>query len=263
MKKLKFLFKNNWKYFLCVLITILFTLLFLYGFKWLPMGSTVDFPTLIIACGVLVALISAIWSTNKQIRNQNKESHRPCIKVCDFKKRDYIKAVPFGLMLKNEARDRLFSNDYNTNTTSEVTLDLQLKNIGYGIADKIELFAYKDFTVSANYIVSPSPKLTREHYYLGVDDPKNIVVNFNYPIVDCDVRYNVYMLVMYSDLNDNIYSNMIVFNMNYFGQTKVCELGNHIFHDQNTKHFNDIISSIGLNYISCENDYKRRILGKG
>ena len=66
---------------------------------------------------------------------------------------------------------------------------------------------------------------------------------------------------MYSDIIDNIYSEIIKINLNYLKDKETWNLKHYTIFTQGTYGFNNVLSSIGVSYKKCKVDYMLRVYG--
>lgn len=165
------------------LFGIIATLLALFWFKLFPKGTDLDLSALLTFLGIIGALIGVLLSTNKQIKNQNKESHRPYVEV---------QKIVLAQQNKEKRSYRIY---------------IVLKNIGYGVAQKISLQQI-DETESEITIIEYNSNYYNEYLSLGVDNESSKS--------KIDVMSNnkeLTFLIFYSDLNYNIYCQYLWIDM--------------------------------------------------
>ena len=211
MRKIKYI-KPIWKYILFCLLGVAATLLFLFGLKWFPKDSVIDFPTLLIAVGIIAALYGVIWSTNKQILNQNIENHKPFL-VVNTLNINTDGGSTFALEVKSDFPD----DKYET-----LMLNLEIENIGYGIAKNIDFFSLAEPNISLARILRYTKILqtVKTSNDIGANKSKSIFFDFRYPLFSeipgkKAQLFGVELLMIYSDLYGTIYFSTIYFNILY------------------------------------------------
>jgi len=172
---------------------------------------------------ILISLFIGIYTVNRRVENENKESHKPYLVVYDisvlpnfhrtnyfltFFGRNYLKkygkAKESELLIKDEEKDFFIS--------------LCLKNIGYGVASDIRFYNL----LTGNEIVGTqeSNKDINQKLFttldIATDQKKEVPVKIlSYIIEDEGIVLEDHnrILCVYKDLNDHIYDAIITVNM--------------------------------------------------
>lgn len=156
-----------WVALLTLILGIGGTIIAIFWHKVFPKGTDLDLTALITFIGIVLGLIGVLWSTNKQIRNQNKQNQRPYIIITD------INTIPLNHEVKNLEESRTSykiecDNYYNMMsslgkqnvkipfkyTTNNKFVYIVFENIGFGVAHNIVL-----------YNISNESKVLRESPY--------------------------------------------------------------------------------------------------
>lgn len=126
-----------------IIIYVLLGMSLLLGFvNWLTSASsnlTNDLGIWVGSIGTLVAIYFVVRNTNKQIENQNKQMHRPLLRiedVLDASEMDFEEQTYF--QVKSEEVSRNISN--SNFPTEEFGILVPIENIGEGIAIGLAFF---------------------------------------------------------------------------------------------------------------------------
>lgn len=266
------------------------TLLFLFGWKWFPQDSSIDFPTLIIAFGIIIALGGVIWNTNrqinnqnisikKQIENQNKESHRPFISVKDVRKlvdnyyydgNDKFQfctsnSLFIGNSISTKRGQASLKNIQQLEDRKVIKIKLILENIGYGVATNICCWGISGtFTCLTSNSQEEGEFVSTESLGVGMKEKTifNLTFEFdkklsqNPPYLKEDMAN---ILLFYSDLNDNVFSTIItVFISDNINQPKKLLL-KYVFHPNSSAFFYDALNQLSVDYSEMLSIYKTNI----
>ncbi len=165
---------------------------------------------------MIIVSFLTVWSTNKSIDNQNKQTYRPFLR---------IKSVGSLRSLKNifcKGNLTLITKDENGNICKGKScfFKLNLENIGNGPANRIMVFIPVDQ-------VRNHP---REFY-------NNILKNQEILPIDVKLLYDslkkssTYMIVFFEDIHGNLYSTKFEFNVNLNKKKLKVQYGQKETHD--------------------------------
>ncbi len=169
-----------------------------------------DINKIISLIGVVVSaatIVFVVGNTNRQIKNQNKESRKPYLvikHIKDFTSDDIIQSINQNI-IKYRTNSKQFYKTHN-----KLCINIDLENMGYGIAHNITIFkAQKELSYKINTI--------GEYQEWGVND-LNIAPSkdgtLTVEIEECEFAilsgkspYTfIQSVICYSDLNGNIYT---------------------------------------------------------
>jgi len=199
----------------------------------------------VIAIGTVVAIIitwkSANRNTQKQIYNSNKQSARPYLSITNcsiitVKTKNSGFPVEFDEFSKANIQNKLEGKNCVKN---DKWIELTFKNNGYGIARLTGAYdVNKEIPITYEDNIEDGKIVMRDDSYIdiAVGEERKIFLEVNYikekpnhsllekPISDqCEIAF------FYKDLNDNYYSNDIVFNVLYMDE-KSKELKKEIYY---------------------------------
>lgn len=266
---------------------VVFVLTILVGKLWgnLSMDNVLSLIGIIVSA---LAIVFINWNTSKQIRNQNdninkqinnknRESHRPYLlndkvekttvtKLVDLvEKEKFDFAVMFGIneLYKADEDEKEGKTDLIRCYIHSI---FKIKNIGYGIAkyiwiesidDKIEVSACNDkdsLVTSSNVKIEyvqedEKPDIELKAYAKIKVEKTNSEEGWSY-------SDHLYLLLFYSDLNNNIYSMLIEFNFFINQEVKMC------FYQCDTKLFDMKLKSLDVNYKILKRKYFEQVYGQ-
>lgn len=222
-----------------------------------------DYLNLIISVIAILISIGAtiinVWlvnkNTNKQIENQNKNTYMPRLRLINLKRAD---------LDSEKAHYWLNFNNVDVNSSLYVVLDMELENIGYGIANDISFYDLKDgiriyITQSENPEISQLTASTTEitqsskatFRFICWLETENELLKYDELLLICK----------YEDLNKNEYKlligckpKMIINNLKTTGSSDVTV--DFYYYQEDTKEFNKIVNN--KKYV----DKYKRIIGK-
>jgi hypothetical protein len=204
-----------------------------------------------IAIIVQIAMIFFIVkNTNRQIKNQNKELHKPYIVVENFSTKlaesppnNYNEYSIYNALKK--------LNDY----PSGINSIFEIKNVGYGLATNIMFYGISE-TIAHRLDIDKEDDV--QYFftkYLSHDDVNNMEIMVSPKQVDSNYLPTTFNLMMfYSDLNFNIYSTLISITMP--GRSKIT------FHPQNTINYRLLLNTHKVNYKKLLKEYVKSNLNK-
>lgn len=185
----------------------------------------------VIAVGTIVAIFiawhSANKNTQKQIYNSNKQLNRPYLSITNCcivnsKTVGFRLPVLFDEYFKADLENKLEEKKY---VKKGVFVSITFKNNGYGVARLVKAFdVRKEFAIFYEEKVAEEKIVMHDDYYLdiAVGEEKQIFMEVNYirekPIhsmIEKPISDQCELAFFYKDLNDNFYSNDIVFNILY------------------------------------------------
>lgn len=259
--------KVKW-YALSVAISIIATIIALYWFKLFPKGTDLDLTAILTFVGIILALIGVLWSTNKQIENQNRESHRPYIVIDEVKQIQIdVKMENYTFWYKVETQ-KVIDNKILSKTNKK--FEILISNIGYGLAKDVTFYQLSDkkeilksyrksttaIPISTFDIAHDKNKsvvfdidfFSRE--YKKVGNTENGKANFVYNYQNPDIFE---FIIFYRDLNNNIYATIVMLNL------YASDLDEYIYVDDNTSGFIECLDSCSIDYKALKSVYKNRI----
>lgn len=252
------------------------TLGFLYGWSWLPRdGYKFNFDSIIGASGILFslgAIIGVIWSTNRQIKNQNKESHRPYIAIT-------------GLPDITKQEDKLLRKEYCTCdkiTTDKVIKNSVLKttdgkrvlcisNIGYGVAHDVKIISlynnkdahYKVFKLAIDDALRDTidvPNGESVELLLDITYSVNKLKQVGKPkagkaayVYDYNSKDFCDFAICYRGLNENMYCTIVSIMIDYSGSFT------YTYYSEKTVKFNKKLEEYNIKYDHIKQNYIKNI----
>jgi hypothetical protein len=194
----------------------------------------------------VVAIFFIVRNTNKQIKNQNKESHRPYLRVINFEEveEEFMNSY---LAVKN--------NEDTRNEVKTIHGEVWIRNLGYGTATNIFLLGF-DKTVCTKAGIEEKVK-TGETFSvldLGLSENKAIETSLRSNNNSSDTTYD--FMLFYTDLNKNIYSTMLLI------QVKNNKFWNLYYYPHGSLNFDDILEKRNVEYRDLEKEYIKWELNK-
>lgn len=215
----------------------------------------------------------------EQIENQNKESHRPYIRILDI--RDILndlnvdKSFYFASHQFKVKNDMLDNHSFYTNRSLEldkknednVKIEIIINNCGYGIAHNIHFVGLKDTYYSS---IRFGQKSGNYFSILDIAQAETININFN---ISCYLEFNdashkyedgITFLLFYSDLYENVFSSYIYVHFIADKEEKPRTLDvQYTIFTQGSRKFNNVLSNLKVDYKEEIRKYKNQLLAKG
>lgn len=210
--------------------------------KWIADNLFWIIPSLVSAATILFVVIN----TNKQIKNQNKESHRPYLRVVKFEEveKSFMNSY---LTVKND--DDIISDK------GRVDGKIWVHNLGYGIATNILLIGFdKAFCTKAGVEMKTKTGELFSVLDVGMSEDKSIKVSLSSNNNSDDTTYD--LMLFYTDLNKNIYSTMLLI------QVKNNKFWNLYYYPKGSLNFDDILEKRNVEYKDLVKKYIKRQLGQ-
>ena len=241
----------------------LITLGILFGYDILPRdGYKLNIETLGVwvgSIGTICAFIGVIVTTKgqiennnkrvkEQIENQNKESHRPylCLYRCRVEDESRLsEIINFKITVNGYGDTFDFKNQF-----------IKVINAGYGTAVNIRFYGITYIKNNREIDSSYLDHTTREHLIECIMEKDEIYIRLGMKIYqqNNNMILPIYFLVLYSDLNYNVYSTLIIFErINNDGFTAN-------FYNDNSKKFSMKISELNVDFFSIKQKYIDNIL---
>lgn len=225
---------------------IISTVIFLCWHKWFPKGTTWDLEALAVWIGsmfTLAAIYFVVQNTNKQIKNQNKESHRP--HLCMSRNSNVDESILEIIINFNVSVDSI--SDKKNNKRHYI----KLFNAGYGTASNIRFIGTTYKSYKREISISYQDDSARNHLIEPIRENKYTSIGLG-TIIDSqnkNIMLPIYILVFYTDFNQNIYSTLI-----YLETTN--QIGFTInFYNDNRKAFSAKIKEAGIDYKKAKYQY--------
>lgn len=265
------------------IIGIILTLFLIYWHKWFPKGTELDVSAVITLVGVVGGALGIIWSTNKQIKNSNKEANRPRLSTNELEKGEIVLFEEIGDTIKtnievNSILGKIFYFDkypayqYDKKRKTHIftrhepklyiEFDIDVINDGNGIANNISLLG---ITNNIRKGVSISEALNAgntNHYVIQQTLPSNNKTKVEIKILCGDMLYynsliktdgKLQFILWYTDIYKNAYAEIIevtiysdeIYDVNFYGE--------------GTVKFYDTIKDCRLKYNKLKNQYLNKI----
>jgi hypothetical protein len=192
----------------------------------------------------LGAIIAVALNTNKQIKNQNKEQHKPYLVVKSFNTK--LKDAPPSLYNEYSIYN---SPDKFEDYPKGINSILKIKNIGYGLATNIVLYGIHE-TIAHRIEIDEEDEA--QYYSVKHISPLEI---YDWEImVSPKKERSTFMsttfdiMMFYTDVNLNVYSTLISITMP--GRSKIT------FHPKNSRNFKILLNEHQTNYKKLLRKYK-------
>lgn len=174
----------------------------------------------------LIPVIVTFITVNSRIRNENREKHKPYL---NLKNIDNIEKIDkenyylvFGGRNFNSVHDNLFADFKLKENEKEIFLNMELENIGYGVASNIKF--YNLLNGSQIYGTQKNNENKNQKLFTTFDiassASKSVEVVLYSSILNEDnilIEDHARILCVYQDLNDNIYNFIISINVKSTG----------------------------------------------
>ena len=172
--------------------------------------------------GIIASIFITNKNTNKQIRNQNKETYRPRLKLLTFENKNKDYSIPDYIA---------FSSQYNTNRDSKTFYtNIILKNIGYGLANDITFYNLctgEEITMGLTGESEINQKMfsTEEIEKFGKQEFSFCISVDSKSVLSKEIMERDYILMIcnYKDLNNNNYKILIGYIIKQFDINKKCD----------------------------------------
>lgn len=221
----------------------------------------------------LIAILGVSWNTNRQIENQNKQMHRPYLKMStiNFSKERLETTNYLDLWSKNSTPIRIgvritkggFGN------LPCIYLDLKMENTGIGLATNIAFYNVysKKFTsrVLGYTLTQGTGVALRAGYYssIRIKKDRDEVIKFKltynleerFPDIFEDYASGI---LIYSDINNNIYKTIISYSINKNIKVNECINIDYTEHPSETIQFREFLSSKSIDENKVEKLYKEQ-----
>ena len=171
-------------------------------------------------CSIIIPVFATLYTVNNRIKNQNRENHQPYVVLDSIVDIDKINEfsyylTPVGRNFRSEYPVIDFSNIQSKN---DINVKLVLKNIGYGVATNIKF--YNLLTGNQVHGTQSSNLEQNQKLFTTFDmqagEEKGIQARvINLVCEDEDeilIEDHIRMLVVYHDLNGNIYNFILSIN---------------------------------------------------
>lgn len=210
--------------------------------KWISENLFWIVPSLISAATIVFVVVN----TNKQIRNQNKESHRPYLKFFDINdcNEDFFNSY---IAVKN--------NEGKNTEEKTVYTKIEIKNVGYGIATNIHLLGFAN-TVISKAGIEEKRETGKLFSVLDIGSSEESIIKITLASNENSTNTTYDLMLFYTDLNKNIYSTMLLIEVNKN------ELWNLYYYPNGTLNFDDIIKKRSVKYKALKRKYIKWKLGK-
>lgn len=239
-----------------------------------------DIEKIISLIGVIVSALAILFivrNTNRQIENQNKESHRPYITVLDADKiKDNFIGEPKAIEDRLDESDFHYGHIIATENSMQkkeevgvaylrkiVKFNLQIKNIGYGIACTIDFIPVKQTVLYYHSKNGQSEGDVFSTIDIQVDREKefdfNIYIEFETDENGKVVAFATdaaHLLIFYTDLHGNIYSTMLIIVVNKEG------ILSYTCYPEGTQSFKSMMIKLKGNYENSIEKYINRRIDK-
>lgn len=258
---------------LCFITGAISTFIALFWFKVFPKGTQLDLSALVTLLGIILGVISVMWSTNKQIKNQNKENNKPYVIIQSSKeelvfiessninKINHAKEIGEAIAKKSIHVKKQAENYGFDENHYEVKIKLQLKNIGYGTAYNLQLQDVDDKLLIGGFsLARPYEKQSYalKKYLEKDDDCESIIticgsgINTN---VGLDTADKIYISLIFTDLNSNIYLNLIEIMLFQSGEVFIESFSYESYE------FRYIVKQLNIDYKKLLKRYRKSIYG--
>lgn len=221
--------------------------------------------------GTVAAIVFVVINTNRQIKNQNKESHRPYISISslsDITSHDPITYEKTYNPYYEVKTYNIIKNQILDNINAKIVFTI--KNMGYGIARDIRIYSLDSDKDSIKHkfrqtesvssvtmldiINGKSKKILFDiHYHCKQYKHFGKVTNGKVKSVfDYNSRDYCNFVLFYSDLNDNIYSTVFSLSFNCHGPFQ------YGYYTEGTSNFNKLIKDLPVDYKLLKQKYLHR-----
>lgn len=169
---------------------------------------------------IIIPVFATLYTVNNRIKNQNRENHQPYVVLDSIVDIDKINEfsyylTPVGRNYRHENPNIDFSNIKSKN---DINVKLVLKNIGYGVATNIKfynLLTGKQVHGTQASNLDQNQKLFTT-FDMQAGDEKGIQARIINLVIESEegilVEDHIRMLVIYHDLNGNIYNFILSIN---------------------------------------------------
>lgn len=230
-----------------------------------------DIDKIISLVGVIIsaaAILFVVRNTNRQIENQNKESHRPYIDIINIEriKHNYLRNYDEKIEFSNEEQiphflSKRYSVDFNNEKNVNMIIEIQLRNIGYGVANNLHFWSIHS-TTFFNYIKGHKEGNHFSTINLARDQKVNLRVYIDFQLKEVhyrELRDNICFLIFYSDLLGNIYSQFVNIYLVYpFDNNKQDVYLNYTFYSQESSDFYRVLKNLEVDYDKELEKYKKK-----
>lgn len=175
-------------------------------------------PIITVVATTLITILSVNYNTNKQIKNQNKQTYMPRLRLNDIKqmnfyeshgKYEYMTVAKKAFLNSNKNDSAHMIENYCT-----VKWNIILENIGYGTANDIKLYSLIDGSqlFGGQSIKSDINQKTKSTEEIAVKEQINLIISSSVSkniIPDENDDDFLIFVCNYQDLNKNNYKIMI------------------------------------------------------
>lgn len=199
-------------------------------------------PSLISAATIVFVVIN----TNKQIKNQNKESHRPYLRVLDVDdtNEDFLNSY---IAVKD--------NEELNHENIPVQTIIKIKNMGYGIATNTLLLGFANTFINRAG-VEEKDKTGKLFSVLDIGVLEETIIKISLNSNNNFDNATFDLMLFYTDLNKNIYSTMLLI------EVKNNKYWNLYYYPRGSLNFDDILRKRNVKYRNFVKIYKKVQLGK-
>lgn len=169
--------------------------------------------------GIAIPVFATLYTVDNRIKAQNKENHQPYLVLDKVENIEKINKLAYHLTPVG----RNYLNEYpiidygNLKSDNDITIKLNIKNIGYGVATNI-----KFYNLLTGDQIHGEQESNGEHNQklfttldLEASDSTHIqarIINLVGEKDGIEVEDHIRMLCVYRDLNENIYDFIISIN---------------------------------------------------
>ena len=171
---------------------------------------------------ILISIFIGLYTVNRRVENENKESHKPYLVVDQIDPlkefhMEYYFLTFFGRNYLEQHKEICKSHIFEEDPEHTFFVALGLKNIGYGVASDIRfynLLTGKEIIGTQKNIKSKNQKLFTT-FDIATEQRKEIPVKMFFLLEEDEVIKEDHnrILCIYKDLNDHIYDAIITINM--------------------------------------------------
>lgn len=176
---------------------------------------------------VAIPVFATLFTVNSRIKNENKENHKPYLalkKVIDINDIDRFRyyLTLTGRNYLNEHKDFDISNIKLLEDEKDISVNLSIENIGYGVATNIRFYNLLTGTQidgTQDLIEDKNQKLFTT-FDIAANADKQVQARILSKILNVEniiVEEHNRILCVYQDLNNNIYSFIISINIKNSG----------------------------------------------
>lgn len=208
-----------------------------------------------------------VGNTNRQIENQNKESHRPYIDIINIKKikHNYLRNYSEKREISNEEQiphfiSKRYSINFNNKKNVNMIIKIKLRNIGYGAANNLRFWAIHNTT----FFDGIKGYKDGDHFStvnLSRGQNKNFKAYIDFQLKEVhyrELRDNICFLIFYSDLFGNIYSQFVNIYLVYpYDNSKKDVYLNYTFYSQESSSFYRVLKNLDVDYDKELEKYKK------